>query len=161
MNKVLLLCVLLLCGGCSQLSDYRIAHADDTNTTVIYELAESFEFDEELTQQPSNPVESFIKNVNHRYPQSQFVLSYVVNSPYLFEHILRVFKAAGIDSNRITIASSSEKLDKPFKLSAHYALVKDPECGSYNFLQREVYKFGCALEYNRAVSLSNPIGEGR
>jgi len=149
MRSLLMVLLALVMFGCSQ--------ANVSNSSVIDEMEESIEFDVADSEQSISRAVNFIRDLNHREPKSRFSVYYKTGSSEFVDKLNAKFKSEGIAKNRYRVVLAEADQQKAVLISATYVRIKSRECGVMTFASRDEYRFGCALEHNRNMSLVNPI----
>ena len=66
----------------------------------------------------------------------------------------------GVSPVRINLVALPGNARDKLTLDARYLLIQSDGCGRLSMANREQYGFGCTLEYNRTLSLTNPLPGG-
>lgn len=137
-----------------------------TNLTQVDELEQIYEFnvvDKHIALKRSM---GFIGDVNKHHKKSEFEVFYHPNESEFVAELLESAKTKGIDRHRIsaklkesgdTDSESRPLSDKAVSIVSRYTLVNEKQCESLHMGNAQNFHFGCAVEYNRVISLSQPL----
>lgn len=152
MKKLLTLFLLtLFITGCSSPSF--------KNTVKLNTVQEKFEFnvvDESIALEKS---EDFLEAILDKESDASFIIHYKPQFANVLEEITILAKNKGVMKKKVSTVAISGDDEKDISILATYTAVDEKDCGDVNFFNKDEYKFGCALEYNRNLSLVNPLSQ--
>ncbi|MDN3628557.1 ATPase [Vibrio lentus] len=136
-------------------------HLDTSNSSVIEQLEERFEFDM-TTDEDSMPLSvAFIRDLNVREPKATFLVRYKPNASEFVAKLSDRFKSESISKDRYKVELADHDQEKNILIIGRYVRIKSSDCGVMVFSKREDYQFGCSVEHNRNISLVNPIKKAK
>ncbi|MDN2668912.1 ATPase [Vibrio sp. 14N.309.X.WAT.E.F5] len=136
-------------------------HLDTSNSSVIEQLEERFEFDM-TTDEVSMPRSvAFIRDLNVREPKATFLVRYKPNASEFVAKLSDRFKSESISKDRYKVELADHDQEKNILIIGRYVRIKSSDCGVMVFSKREDYQFGCSVEHNRNISLVNPIKKAK
>ncbi|ENO1895574.1 ATPase [Vibrio vulnificus] len=149
MKKWLLVLFVLLLNACS--------NVNISNTSVMEQLQESYEFDATGKEYSVSRAMSFINEVNEREPKAKFKIYYQPSASEFIDKLLVQLKSSKISKIRYEVEIAPNEQKKAILIQAQYVHIRSQDCGSLAFSSKDEYRFGCALEHNRNISLVNPL----
>ncbi|PME63203.1 ATPase [Vibrio lentus] len=136
-------------------------HLDTSNSSVIEQLEERFEFDM-TTDEVSMPRSvAFIRDLNVREPKATFLVRYKPDASEFVAKLSDRFKSESISKDRYKVELADHDQEKNILIIGRYVRIKSSDCGVMVFSKREDYQFGCSVEHNRNISLVNPIKKAK
>ena len=136
-------------------------HLDSTNSSVIEQLEERFEFDMTTDEDSMPRSVAFIRDLNVREPKATFLVRYKPNASEFVAKLSDRFKSESISKDRYKVELADHDQEKNILIIGRYVRIKSSDCGVMVFSQREDYQFGCSVEHNRNISLVNPIKKAK
>ncbi|WP_049879965.1 hypothetical protein, partial [Vibrio parahaemolyticus] len=100
---------------------------------------------------------NFVNQVNSQYPKSTFAINYDTEESQFVDGFVKEIKAKGVNKLRYTLNANSE--GKGVKIVAKYHKIQEQTCDAVSFNTLKNHPFGCSLEYNRRLSMTNPVVE--
>ncbi|MGD8170576.1 ATPase [Vibrio sp. TRT 21S02] len=149
MRILIISCLFLMSFGCSQ--------TKVSNTQIIDQIEEKIEFDVVNVSESIKRATSFIRKVNREQPKARFEIVYKTAASEFVDKLNAKFSSEGILKNRYSIILAENEQVKSVTIRALYIQIESNNCGVLNFKNRDKYRFGCALEHNRNISLVNPV----
>ncbi|MFS1502719.1 ATPase [Vibrio lentus] len=132
-------------------------HLDTSNSSVIEQLEERFEFDMTTDEDSMPRSVAFIRDLNVREPKATFLVRYKPNASEFVAKLSDRFKSESISKDRYKVELADHDQEKNILIIGRYVRIKSSDCGVMVFSKREDYQFGCSVEHNRNISLVNPI----
>ncbi|MFS1918051.1 MULTISPECIES: ATPase [unclassified Vibrio] len=136
-------------------------HVDSTNTSVIEQLEERFEFDTTISEDSMSRSVAFIRELSAREPKSTFYVKYKPDASEFVAKFRDRFKSESIAKDRYKVELAADDQQKNILIIGRYVRIKSSDCGVMVFSKREDYQFGCSVEHNRNISLVNPIKKAK
>lgn len=136
-------------------------HLDTSNSSVIEQLEERFEFDMTTDEDSMPRSVAFIRDLNVREPKATFLVRYKPNASEFVAKLSDRFKSESISKDRYKIELADHDQEKNILIIGRYVRIKSSDCGVMVFSKREDYQFGCSVEHNRNISLVNPIKKAK
>ncbi|MBE8565462.1 MULTISPECIES: ATPase [Vibrio] len=136
-------------------------HLDSTNSSVIEQLEERFEFDMTTDEDSMPRSVAFIRDLNVREPKATFLVRYKPNVSEFVAKLSDRFKSESISKDRYKVELADHDQEKNILIIGRYVRIKSSDCGVMVFSKREDYQFGCSVEHNRNISLVNPIKKAK
>lgn len=136
-------------------------HLDSTNSSVIEQLEERFEFDMTTDEDSMPRSVAFIRDLNVREPKATFLVRYKPNVSEFVAKLSDRFKSESISKDRYKVELADHDQEKNILIIGRYVRIKSSDCGVMVFSEREDYQFGCSVEHNRNISLVNPIKKAK
>ncbi|KAB0465444.1 ATPase [Vibrio kanaloae] len=136
-------------------------HLDSTNSSVIEQLEERFEFDMTTDEDSMPRSVAFIRDLNVREPKATFLVRYKPNASEFVAKLSDRFKSESISKDRYKVELADHDQEKNILIIGRYVRIKSSDCGVMVFSKREDYQFGCSVEHNRNISLVNPIKKAK
>lgn len=149
MKLKLLVCSVLLLSSC--------ANVTPSNRTVVNTVQEKFEFSATNKIKAMEKSLEFVDLVNRKHPKSRFLIEYQTNESSFIDEFVAKINRMGINKLRYKLMVMLVPQEKSIRLIATYYELYDKNCGYASINNIDTYSFGCAVEYNRRLSLSNPI----
>ncbi len=131
-----------------------------SNTLSIVKMKETFELEKTRKDVALQKVSEFILDVNMREAKSKFEINYLPDQSELIDELVVSLKNQGVPQQRFVLNATDKDMTKAVKVVAVYLKVRNSDCGYLSFHNAQSYRFGCALEHNRNISLVNPIESG-
>ncbi|MBE4585615.1 ATPase [Vibrio navarrensis] len=128
-----------------------------SNTSMMEQLQETYEFNSTGKAHSVNKAISFIEEVNQREPKAKFKIYYQPAASEFIDQLLVQLKNSQVTKNRYELEVASSDQKKAVLIQAQYVHIRSQECGSLAFSNKDEYRFGCSLEHNRNISLANPL----
>ena len=136
-------------------------HLDTSNSSVIEQLEERFEFDMTTDEDSMPRSVAFIRDLNVREPKATFLVRYKPNASEFVAKLSDRFKSESISKDRYKVELADHDQEKNILIIGRYVRIKSSDCGVMVFSKREDYQFGCSVEHNRNISLVNPIKKAK
>ncbi|MCW4440433.1 ATPase [Vibrio splendidus] len=136
-------------------------HLDTSNSSVIEQLEERFEFDMTTDEDSMPRSVAFIRDLNVREPKATFLVRYKPNASEFVAKLSDRFKSESISKDRYKVELADHDQEKNILIIGRYVRIKSSDCGVMAFSKREDYQFGCSVEHNRNISLVNPIKKAK
>jgi len=136
-------------------------HLDTSNSSVIEQLEESFEFDMTTDEDSMPRSVAFIRDLNVREPKATFLVRYKPDASEFVAKLSDRFKSESISKDRYKVELADHDQEKNILIIGRYVRIKSSDCGVMVFSKREDYQFGCSVEHNRNISLVNPIKKAK
>ncbi|MEZ9158552.1 ATPase [Vibrio lentus] len=136
-------------------------HLDTSNSSVIEQLEERFEFDMTTDEDSMPRSVAFIRDLNVREPKATFLIRYKPNASEFVAKLSDRFKSESISKDRYKVELADHDQEKNILIIGRYVRIKSSDCGVMVFSKREDYQFGCSVEHNRNISLVNPIKKAK
>ncbi|MCC4818188.1 ATPase [Vibrio lentus] len=136
-------------------------HLDTSNSSVIEQLEERFEFDMTTDEDSMPRSVAFIRGLNVREPKATFLVRYKPNASEFVAKLSDRFKSESISKDRYKVELADHDQEKNILIIGRYVRIKSSDCGVMVFSKREDYQFGCSVEHNRNISLVNPIKKAK
>ncbi|MGI3039397.1 hypothetical protein [Vibrio diabolicus] len=149
MKANLLLVVSVLLSGCSV--------SVTPNKTTVDTIVETFEFRVTNKEVAMDKSVNFVNQINLQYPKSTFAINYDAKESQFVDGFVKEIKAKGVNKLRYTLNANSES--KGVKIVAKYHKMQEQTCDAVSFNTLKHHLFGCSLEYNRRLSMTNPVAE--
>lgn len=124
------------------------------NKTVVNTFEENFEFTAVNKQKAMEKSLEFVELINRKHPKSTYIIEYNTDESFFIDDFVIKIQHLGIHKLRYKLNAISE--GKDISIVAKYHIVKGGNCGPISFNNIDNYSFGCSLEYNRRLSLTNP-----
>ncbi|MEZ9340591.1 ATPase [Vibrio splendidus] len=136
-------------------------HLDTSNSSVIEQFEERFEFDMTTDEDSMPRSVVFIRDLNVREPKATFLVRYKPNASEFVAKLSDRFKSESISKDRYKVELADHDQEKNILIIGRYVRIKSSDCGVMVFSKREDYQFGCSVEHNRNISLVNPIKKAK
>ncbi|WP_286300006.1 ATPase [Vibrio apostichopi] len=136
-------------------------HLDTSNSSVIEQLEERFEFDMTTDEDSMPRSVAFIRDLNVREPKATFLVRYKPDASEFVAKLSDRFKSESISKDRYKVELADHGQEKNILIIGRYVRIKSSDCGVMVFSKREDYQFGCSVEHNRNISLVNPIKKAK
>ena len=136
-------------------------HLDTSNSSVIEQLEERFEFDMTTDEDSMPRSAAFIRDLNVREPKATFLVRYKPDASEFVAKLSDRFKSESISKDRYKVELADHDQEKNILIIGRYVRIKSSDCGVMVFSKREDYQFGCSVEHNRNISLVNPIKKAK
>ncbi|MDH6017285.1 ATPase [Vibrio splendidus] len=136
-------------------------HLDTSNSSVIEQLEERFEFDMTTDEDSMPRSVAFIRDLNVREPKATFLVRYKPDASEFVAKLSGRFKSESISKDRYKVELADHDQEKNILIIGRYVRIKSSDCGVMVFSKREDYQFGCSVEHNRNISLVNPIKKAK
>ncbi|WKY60460.1 ATPase [Vibrio sp. SNU_ST1] len=136
-------------------------HLDTSNSSVIEQLEERFEFDMTTDEDSMPRSVAFIRDLNVREPKATFLVRYKPDASEFVAKLSDRFKSESISKDRYKVELADHYQEKNILIIGRYVRIKSSDCGVMVFSKREDYQFGCSVEHNRNISLVNPIKKAK
>ncbi|MEZ8716802.1 ATPase [Vibrio splendidus] len=136
-------------------------HLDTSNSSVIEQLEERFEFDMTTDEDSMPRSVAFIRDLNVREPKATFLVRYKPDASEFVAKLSDRFKSESISKDRYKVELADHDQEKNILIIGRYVRIKSSDCGVMVFSKREDYQFGCSVEHNRNISLVNPIKKAK
>ncbi|MEZ9204030.1 ATPase [Vibrio splendidus] len=136
-------------------------HLDTSNSSVIEQLEERFEFDMTTDEDSMPRSVAFIRDLNVREPKATFLVRYKPDASEFVAKLSDRFKSESISKDRYKVELADHDQGKNILIIGRYVRIKSSDCGVMVFSKREDYQFGCSVEHNRNISLVNPIKKAK
>ncbi|PML60184.1 ATPase [Vibrio lentus] len=136
-------------------------HLDTSNSSVIEQLEERFEFDMTTDEDSMPRSVAFIRDLNVREPKATFLVRYKPDASEFVAKLSDRFKSESISKDRYKVELADHDQKKNILIIGRYVRIKSSDCGVMVFSKREDYQFGCSVEHNRNISLVNPIKKAK
>ncbi|MBY7729655.1 ATPase [Vibrio splendidus] len=136
-------------------------HLDTSNSSVIEQLEERFEFDMTTDEDSMPRSVAFIRDLNVREPKATFLVRYKPDASEFIAKLSDRFKSESISKDRYKVELADHDQEKNILIIGRYVRIKSSDCGVMVFSNREDYQFGCSVEHNRNISLVNPIKKAK
>ena len=136
-------------------------HLDTSNSSVIEQLEERFEFDMTTDEDSMPRSVAFIRDLNVREPKTTFLVRYKPDASEFVAKLSDRFKSESISKDRYKVELADHDQEKNILIIGRYVRIKSSDCGVMVFSKREDYQFGCSVEHNRNISLVNPIKKAK
>ncbi|WP_192891124.1 ATPase [Vibrio bathopelagicus] len=136
-------------------------HLDTSNSSVIEQLEERFEFDMTTDEDSMPRSVAFIRDLNVREAKATFLVRYKPDASEFVAKLSDRFKLESISKDRYKVELADHDQEKNILIIGRYVRIKSSDCGVMVFSKREDYQFGCSVEHNRNISLVNPIKKAK
>ena len=136
-------------------------HLDTSNSSVIEQLEERFEFDMTTDEDSMPRSVAFIRDLKVREPKATFLVRYKPDASEFVAKLSDRFKSESISKDRYKVELADHDQEKNILIIGRYVRIKSSDCGVMVFSKREDYQFGCSVEHNRNISLVNPIKKAK
>ncbi|MEZ8321423.1 ATPase [Vibrio splendidus] len=136
-------------------------HLDTSNSSVIEQLEERFEFDMTTDEDSMPRSVAFIRDLNVREPKATFLVRYKPDASEFVAKLSDRFESESISKDRYKVELADHDQEKNILIIGRYVRIKSSDCGVMVFSKREDYQFGCSVEHNRNISLVNPIKKAK
>ncbi|OEE79569.1 hypothetical protein [Vibrio genomosp. F6] len=149
MKILLLICSIISLSACTVITP--------ENKTVVNTLKETFEFSAIRKEEAMNNSLDFIKRINSKHTKSNFLIEYNTDESQFIDEFVIKIKKLGVNKLRYNLKVINKTSSDEIKITATYYQLEDKNCGATSFSNINNYAFGCALEFNRKLSLTKPV----
>ncbi len=143
---IAVICSLIL-SGCSQPRLY--------NDNTVELIEEALNLNVVSEEDAFNKSLSFIKGVKDRERKIKIEIIYKPAMTDLVNRLAVELSSIGLNNNNLKLELTDAAEDKDLVVKSIYKRYTNHDCGELSFHNRDEYRFGCALEFNRNISLVN------
>lgn len=101
----------------------------------------------------------FIYSLKKRERNIRVNIVYRPDMSELMNDLISELTNMGITRNHLEMDITDSGESSDLAISVYYKRYSGFDCGELSFRERNAYRFGCALEFNRNMSLVNGFGE--
>ncbi|TKB48931.1 hypothetical protein FCL40_09835 [Ferrimonas sediminicola] len=156
MKRMVLLMTVLL-AGCT--SSYDVV---EPARVTVRQIESRLELASARLPDAGHRSEAFLRQLSEHSDHLSLSIGYGPGAESLANNLKLSAYGFGVSPVRVALVALPGDAKDRLTLDARYLLIQGEECGRLSMAKREQYRFGCTLEYNRSLSLVNPLpGGGR